>query len=297
MSKLTQSFNQFVWRPVYDLMDAIIPNNEFTCRVIEALFLALIAAVIGGPVTTTAPPSLATASVGDVFKNNRARKNVIVGASILLGSMMLLSIVSSFAIFIEGFRDLPTGFQYIITGACVLLIEGALCWLLYGFSKVFSTSAEKILALLGILFLLFVMTINIITHFMRVKGLPLSDFQNGWLSWGAPVSFIVVFVLVVLLNLLEPVARLLRQENKVMGKQQETLLQARDEALDSDRVKQALVVAAKIEADNLAEQIIEMARERAALSDGSRSYYSQQSSQQPAFKPQYKRRMVAPKKQ
>jgi hypothetical protein len=39
------------------------------------------------------------------------------------------------------------------------------------------------------------MLINIVTHFMMVKNLPLHPFQQAWLSWGAVSVFIAVLLI------------------------------------------------------------------------------------------------------
>lgn len=213
--------------------------------------------------------ALMSASVADAFKHNRARKNVIFGSGLIMVCITLLSCVSSFMIFSEGFSDLPTFGQWGLSLAAVLTVEGAFCWMLYGFSRAFSTFAERVLALIGLGFLVAVMATNIITHFMIVKKIPLNSFQHNWISWAAPTVFIVVLIVVILISLCEPVAQLLRQENRIMGRQHEVLLQARDEAIDSNDVKKALGAAALIEGRALGQQIIEMAEERALLSSGS----------------------------
>ena len=46
-------------------------------------------------------------SVQDAFKHNRARKNVIVAGGLILVCITLLSCVSSFMIYREGFGDTP----------------------------------------------------------------------------------------------------------------------------------------------------------------------------------------------
>jgi len=195
-------------------------------------------------------------SVQDAFKHNRARKNVIVGGGLILICITLLSCVSSFMIYREGFSDTPWLIQQSLSLFAVIVVEGAFIWLVYGFTRAFSSFAERIISLAGMAFLVCVMLTNIITHFMMVKRLTLSDFQNGWLSWGAVSVFIAVLVFVLLITLADPVTRLIRLELRYLGKQQETIIQAKSDGLESEKVQVAMIERADAEAEELARQII-----------------------------------------
>src|SRR5690349_19368684 len=120
-------------------------------------------------------------NVHDAFKHNRARQNVIVGGGLILVCITLLSCVSSFMIYREGFADLPWTLQSLLSLFAVLVVEGAFIWLVYGFTRAFSSFMERIISLAGMVFLVIVMLCNIITHFMMVKRLSLSSFQHAWL--------------------------------------------------------------------------------------------------------------------
>lgn len=204
-------------------------------------------------------------SVQDAFKHNRARKNVIVGGGILILCITLLSCVSSFMIYREGFADLPWVIQQALSMFAVIVVEGAFIWLVYGFTRAFSSMAERFIALAGMAFLLTVMLTNIVTHFMMVKHIPLSEFQNSWLAWGAVSVFIAVLVVVLLITLADPVTRLIRLELRYQGKQQETIIQAKSDGLESEQVQLAMIERAEIEAQQLAETIIGSGRSRASL--------------------------------
>jgi len=251
-----QFFNliQLVWRPVFNLMDAIVPQDEKTCRIIEALGLALIAAAIGGPVTTSQPAM--AAGVADAFKHNRARKNVIVACGLIIVCVTLLSCISSFMIYKEGFSDFPPFVQWALALFCVIVVEGTFVTMVYGFTRAFSSMIERLGSLATIVFLIAVMLTNIITHFMQVKRMPLSPFQEAWLSWGAISIAIAVLVFVLVITLADPVSRLIRLELRVEGKQQETILHAKEESISSDRIQLAMIERADLEAEELAERII-----------------------------------------
>jgi hypothetical protein len=195
-------------------------------------------------------------NVQDTFKHNRARQNVIVGGGLILVCITLLSCVSSFMIYREGFQDTPFFVQNILSIFAVLVVEGAFIWLVYGFTRAFSSFMERIISLSGMVFLVTVMLTNIVTHFMMVKHQGLSSFQQAWLSWGAVSVFIGVLVFVLLITLADPVSRLIRLELRYLGKQQETIIQAKTDGLDSEQVQVAMIERAEIEAKQLADKIV-----------------------------------------
>jgi hypothetical protein len=195
-------------------------------------------------------------SVQDAFKYNRARKNVIVGGAVILICITALSCVSSFMIYRLGFGDMPFIFQQALALFAVVVVEGAFVWLVYGFTRAFSSGIERLVSLAGMGFLVIVMLINLVTHFMMVKGIQLHPFQESWISWGAVSIFIGVLLIVLFITLADPVIRLLRLELRYQGKQQEKILEAKTDALDSDKLQAAMAERADWEADKLATQII-----------------------------------------
>lgn len=213
-------------------------------------------------------------SVQDAFKHNRARRNVIVAGGLILVCITLLSCVSSFMIYREGFADTPWFVQQSLSLFAVMVVEGAFIWLVYGFTRAFSSFSERIISLTGMGFLVCVMLTNIVTHFMMVKHLPLAPFQEAWLAWGAVSVFIAVLIFVLLITLSDPVTRLIRLEMRYLGKQQETIIHAKSDGLDSEYIQLAMIERAELEARELAERIIGEGRQ---LSSGANaSIYNRQ---------------------
>jgi hypothetical protein len=195
-------------------------------------------------------------SVQDAFKYNRARKNVIIGGAMILICITALSCVSSFLIYREGFGDLPFIIQQALALFAVVVVEGAFIWLVYGFTRAFGSGLERLISLAGMGFLVVVMLINLVTHFMMIKKAELTQFQLEWIDWGAVTVFIVVLLIVLFITLADPVIRLLRLELRYVGKQQEKILEAKTEGLESDKIQAAMAERADYEADRLADQII-----------------------------------------
>ncbi len=192
----------------------------------------------------------------NAFKHNRARKNVILGGAVILICITALSCVSSFKIYRDGFADFPYIFQQALALFAVIVVEGAFVWLVYGFTRASSSGLERLISLVGMMFLVVVMMINLVTHFMSVKSIPLNAFQQAWVSWGAITVFIVVLLLVLFITLADPVIQLIRLELRYLGKQQEKTLEAKTDALDSDRLVEAMERRAAYEADQLARRIM-----------------------------------------
>lgn len=195
-------------------------------------------------------------NVQEAFKYNRARKNVIVGGMVILIAITVLSCVSSYQIYKDGFADFPRELQVALAMFAVVVVEGAFVWLVYGFTRAFSSGTERLVSLAGMTFLVVVMLINLVTHFMTVKGIPLADFQHAWISWGAVSVFIAVLLIVLFITLADPVIRLIRLELRYKGKQEEKILEAKTQGLDSGQVEAAMRERADLEADQLATRIL-----------------------------------------
>jgi hypothetical protein len=200
--------------------------------------------------------------VQDAFKHNRARKHVIVGGAVILICITVLSCVSSFMIYRGGFADFPYIIQQALSLFAVVVVEGAFVWLVYGFTRAFSSAMERLVCMVGMCFLVVVMLINLVTHFMMVKGIPLEPFQQAWISWGAITVFIAVLLIVLSITLADPVIRLIRIELRYLGLQQEKILEAKTDSLDSERIMEAMAGRAEWEADQLANKILGEAAQR-----------------------------------
>ena len=199
--------------------------------------------------------------VQDAFKHDRARKHVILGGIALLVCITALSCVSSFTIYRGGFGDMPFIFQQALALFAVVVVEGAFVWLVYGFTRAFSSAMERLISIVGMGFLVIVMLINLVTHFMMVKRIPLHAFQMEWIDWGAVTVFIAVLLIVLFITLADPVIRLIRLELRYKGKQEEKIIEAKTDALESEKIQTAMADRADYEADILADRILGAAQQ------------------------------------
>lgn len=175
---------------------------------------------------------------------------------VIILSATLISCVSSFMIYKEGFTDLPQIVGVVASLLAVVLVEGAFGWLLYSFTNAFSSQLERILAFAGIAFLVCVMLVNVTTHYQMVKGKALHPFQHAWLDWAAVTVFLVIMCLTIAIKLCNPITRLRRLEIRAAGRELEAELAAKLEAMDSETVYNAMARRAEIEAGLLAQRII-----------------------------------------
>jgi hypothetical protein len=192
----------------------------------------------------------------DDLKRKRTRKYIIIGGGIILICITILSCISSFIIYRSGFADLPYILQQATALFAVIVVEGAFVWLVYGFTRAFSSGLERLICMIGMSFLVVVMLINLVTHFMMVKRIPLQPFQEAWVSWGAITVFIAVLMIVLFITLADPITRIERLEIRYLGKRDEAIIQAKTDSLESERIKEALAQRAEIEANKLADRII-----------------------------------------
>jgi MFS family permease len=189
------------------------------------------------------------------YKHEQNRRRTIIGGAVIMAGITLLSCVSSFTIYKQGFSDFPAWAQNLLGLVAVLVVEGCFAWLLFGYRASFSSWLERLIALIGIGFIIGAMLMNIATHFMQAKRVPLADFQTAWVDFGAVFTFIAVLLLVLAITLADPVVRLVRLELRYSGRQQETILRAKTDALRSDRILEAMANRATTEAAELAELI------------------------------------------
>lgn len=180
-----------------------------------------------------------------------ARKNVKLTGYTIIFCVTLLSIISTYSIMRDGWKDHGEALSKVIGLVVVCVIEGTFLWLLRGFAVAFSEALERALCLAGLAFYGAVMIINITVHYRMVKGFGLNDFEQGYVSWGAPMIIGVTLVLITLINLADPKARATRQELRIRGRQSAAIWSAREMALDSERVARGIEDRAAIEAEDM----------------------------------------------
>jgi hypothetical protein len=219
------------------------------------------------------------------FKYEKLKRNAALAGGAIMICITLLSRVSSFLIYRQGFGDMPAVFQNALGLFAVYVVEGTFCYLIYGLSKAFSSGIEKGLAVVGLFFVVITMLTNLVTHFQMAKGISLHPYQTEWINWGAVVVFIAVLLIIIGITLGDPIAQLVRLDLRVWGRQQETILQAQQAALESDRIQSAMQNRADSDAEKLARQIEGNAGGAVVLDDGIETYFP--SNGHPAFAQRY----------
>src|SRR5262249_47910016 len=191
----------------------------------------------------------------DAFRHSKERRIAMFGGMAIMVAITILSCVSSYTIDVDGFRDMPYVAQQALALFAVVVVEGTFIWLLFSIGRAFSSSLERFFAVLGLVFIVGVMALNVVTHFMQAKLIPLHRYQTECVNWGAVLVVMAILVLVLFIQLADPVARLIRLELRYMGRQEETILAAKSEALDSERIQTAMANRADAEAEKLAQRM------------------------------------------
>ena len=84
------------------------------------------------------------------FKYAQSKRNAAIAGGVIMVCITLLSCVSSFLIYREGFADMPPMFQNALGLFAVIVVEGSFVYLIYGLSRSFSSSLEKGFAVVGV---------------------------------------------------------------------------------------------------------------------------------------------------
>lgn len=153
----------------------------------------------------------------------------VVGAAITL-----VSLAMTYSIFTESFRDWPTIMRWVLTLACCIAIEGTSAALIYGLVYALTGFLERSVAFIGLIAVGIVMGINIITHSMQVRIIPIETWQDSYIAWVGPGILIGVFALIVILVMVRFESRILAKERKIELLQTEVTLDAQTEWLDSE---------------------------------------------------------------
>jgi hypothetical protein len=66
---------------------------------------------------------------------------------VILTCITVLSCVSSYKIYQGGFSDVPSPAQQILALFAVIVVEGAFVWLVYGFTRAFSSALERLICM------------------------------------------------------------------------------------------------------------------------------------------------------
>ena len=185
-----------------------------------------------------------------------ARKNVKITGYVIIFCVTLLSIVSTYSIMRDGWKDHGEAFSKVIGFVVVVVIEGTFLWLLRGFAVAFSETLERALCLIGMVFYGGVMLTNITLHYRIVKGFGLNDFEMGYISWGAPMVICVTLVLITMINMADPQSRQRRQELRIDGKQTASIWNAKELAIESETVAEAVQARAAIEAQQMVQRLL-----------------------------------------
>lgn len=165
-------------------------------------------------------------------KHDLARKNVALIVGIILTCLTVVSLVASYSIYMESFRDWPIGPRRFFAVLATLGVEIAFIVLVWGMERAYS-GVEMPIAVAGAASLLGAMAINFTLHHAIASALPLSGWQDEWRNWVGLVIPFYTIALFVLLSFVSPESKERRQERKINFAGRERALQFRENYLQS----------------------------------------------------------------
>lgn len=140
------------------------------------------------------------------FQENSFRRFNI-SVAFALTCFMLLSSVAGFAVYRQSFSIAPWAAQQTFAAFIVIVEKIATAWLLYGFTRKFSSQLERIISGLGVTALLTVMLLNLTIGFRLAFRFPLGLFEQAWASYAVSAVFtlgLIAISLVVAVNAFSP---------------------------------------------------------------------------------------------
>lgn len=181
---------------------------------------------------------------------------------LLIKAVVLLGALSSGSLVWTTFAGKHVAARIVITAIYIGVVDLALLWLVDGFTNAYSTDRQRKASLFGIVFFGGVVLTNIVTHFMEFAGSPLSVYQHEWLRWGLMAVVGVTFGVALYLKLHSPKVAQMRLERQYAALRDTVTVNAKTRALSSQVVQDAIAQIEQIEAQAMAERLIEEARQR-----------------------------------
>ncbi len=162
------------------------------------------------------------------------RRNFAIICALIGSAVTLVSLAMTYSVFTESFTDWTPAARRIFTIACCAAVEGTSAGLIYGLVYALAGRAERGVAFLGLALAGGVMGVNIITHSMQVRGIPIEDWQQSYVNWVGPGVLIGVFAVIVALVMVRFETRILRGEREIKYESVEASLDAQWSMIESD---------------------------------------------------------------
>jgi hypothetical protein len=169
-----------------------------------------------------------------VKDTERHRRNFASFCTVIGGLVTLVSLAMTYSVFTESFTDWTPAARKALTLACCGTIEGTAAALIYGLVYALAGRMERLVAFFGLVFVGGVMGVNIITHSMQVRRMPLEDWQHDYLAWVGPGVLIGIFIVIVLMVIVRFETRILKGERELEMQEVEASLEAQRQLVESD---------------------------------------------------------------
>jgi len=143
------------------------------------------------------------------------RRYFAIGLAVVGGGIALASFSSTYAINLESFADWSGNLSRGLALCASIGIEVMFCLVIYAISYALVGGQEKFLGVLSLAFLLFVMATNYVIHRQIVKGIRLSEWQQGYYDWAGALALFGVLLIIVLFGAVSYEARERREKREV----------------------------------------------------------------------------------
>lgn len=145
----------------------------------------------------------------------------------IAAAIVFVSLTMTYSIFMDCFSDWPVAAQRFLAISSCAAIEGMSSALVYGLVFALTGTMERLIAFVGLGAIALVMGINIVTHAQNVRHLPISSWQQEYVSWVGPSVLIGVFVLLVGLVICRVETKILKLERDAEFAEKEAELNER----------------------------------------------------------------------
>lgn len=133
--------------------------------------------------------------------NVQRRKTVIIVGAAILAVLLMLGSAASFVVYEEGYAVFPAAIRLSLSSFGVVVSLGAFIWLVYGYTRAFSSGLTRFICLFGITALTVADCANLVTSFMLFTRIPLTPFQEEiWLPHASHFVFLALTVIVLLVS-------------------------------------------------------------------------------------------------
>lgn len=186
------------------------------------------------------------------------RNNFALACTIIVGAITFVCLFTSFSLFLKCFADWPKIMQYALSFATAGAIEITACALTWGLTNALATGTERAIAGVGLAVVVGVMAINLVTHTMTVRKIPLAPWQTSYINYVGPGVIIGALVILLALLLFRPEVKEAFHQRNLYARAKTRIAEWQQKVVESDEFEDYLEA-------NFKETVFDQAVRRAGL--------------------------------